>query len=164
MLFVERLQEDLGIEDAVSQSILNRFPGRMNDRERTYYASETETLVRQWQDTPYEEWVRNPTPETVAPDGEGVPPVQTLVRELRAKTFPYIRVNYPALLARFRLAAASHSWRRGLSRNDIVPRDPVRGRGSTSSSRPHFGRGLSYCRLSSRDGFRHPVVSKIFTW
>ena len=87
------VQEELGIENGVSQSTLNRFPGRMNDRERTYYASETETLVRQWQDTPYEEWVRNPTPETIAPDGEGVPPVQTLVRELRAKTFPYIRLK-----------------------------------------------------------------------
>ena len=37
--------------------------------------------------------MRNPTPETIAPDGEGVPPVQTLVRELRAKTFPYIRLK-----------------------------------------------------------------------
>ena len=53
------------------------------------------------------------------------------------------RVNYPALLAPSRLAAIGHSLRAGLSRNDSVPRDPVRGRGPASSSRPRFGRGLS---------------------
>ena len=52
-------------------------------------------------------------------------------------------VNYPALLALSRLAAIGHSLRAGLYRNDIVPRDPVRGRGPASSYRPRFGRGLS---------------------
>ena len=52
-------------------------------------------------------------------------------------------VNYPALLAPSRLAAIGHSLRAGLYRNDSVPRDPVRGRGPASSSRPRFGRGLS---------------------
>ena len=42
-------------------------------------------------------------------------------------------VNYPALLAPSRLAAIGHSLRAGLSRNDSVPRDPVRGRGPASS-------------------------------
>ena len=88
-----RIRDSLGIENSVSQSTLNRMPGRMESGRRTYYASETETLVRQWQDTRHEDWVREPTPETIAPDGEGVPPVQTLVRELRAKTFPYLRLK-----------------------------------------------------------------------
>jgi hypothetical protein len=41
------------------------------------------------------------------------------------------------------LAAAGHSLRAGLYRNDIVPRDPVHGRGPASSYPPRFGRGLS---------------------
>jgi len=95
-LDISRVRDSLGIENSVSQSTLNRMPGRMDSRERTFYASETETLVRQWQDTKYEDWVREPTPDTVAPDGEGVPPVQTLARELRSKTFPYIRLDRDA--------------------------------------------------------------------
>ncbi|ERG90968.1 MAG: hypothetical protein J07HQW1_00999 [Haloquadratum walsbyi J07HQW1] len=72
------------------------MPGRMGSKERTYYASQTETLVRQWQDTRFEDWVREPTPDTIAPDGEGVPPIQTLVRELRSETFKYIRLKRDA--------------------------------------------------------------------
>lgn len=87
------LQSELGIENTVSQPTMNRMPGRMEDGRRTFYASEAETLVRQWQDTPFEEWVRDPTPETIAPDGEGMPPVQVIVRELRSKTFKYIRLQ-----------------------------------------------------------------------
>ena len=52
-------------------------------------------------------------------------------------------VNYLALLAPSRLAAVGHSSRAALYRNDIVPRDPVRGRGPASFSRPRVGRGLS---------------------
>ena len=48
-------------------------------------------------------------------------------------------VNYPALLAPFRLAAVGHFLRAGLSRTDIVPRDPVRGRGPASCYRPRLG-------------------------
>lgn len=92
-LKIGAIQNELDIKDKVSQSTLNRMPGRMGARERTFYASETETLVRQWQGTQYEDWVREPTPETIAPDGEGVPPVQTLVRELRSETFKYIRLK-----------------------------------------------------------------------
>lgn len=88
-----QLRDELSVSTAISQSTLNRLPGRMDERTRRYYASEAETLVRQWQDTPYEDWVREPTPETVAPDGEGIPPVQTLARELRSETFPYIRFD-----------------------------------------------------------------------
>ena len=36
-----------------------------------------------------------------------------------------VGVNYPALLAPFRLAAVGHSLRAGLSRNAIVPRGPL---------------------------------------
>lgn len=85
------VRDALGLSQEVSQSTLNRMPGRMDEYTRRYYASETETLVRQWQETPYAEWVREPTPETIAPDGEGVPPVQTLARELRSESFQYIR-------------------------------------------------------------------------
>ncbi|ELZ96569.1 transposase [Haloferax sulfurifontis] len=91
-----RVRDALDIENSVSQSTLNRMPGRMDKERRYYLASETETLVRQWQDTKYEDWVRNPTPDTIAPDGEGVPPVQTLVRELRSETFKYIRLKRDA--------------------------------------------------------------------
>jgi hypothetical protein len=87
------VREALGIENSVSQSTLNRMPGRMDAGLRTFYASETETPVRQWEGTKFEEWVRERTPETIAPDGEGVPPVQTIVRELRSKTFKYIRLK-----------------------------------------------------------------------
>lgn len=89
----ESVRRVLGIDDGVSQSTLNRLPGQIDDDLRTFYASETETLVRQWEGTEFEEWVREPTPETVAPDGEGVPPVQTIVRDLRSKTFKYIRLK-----------------------------------------------------------------------
>ena len=44
-------------------------------------------------------------------------------------------VNYPVLLAPFRLAAVVHSSRAGLSRNAIVPRGPLRGRGPAFSCR-----------------------------
>jgi len=88
-----QLRDELSVSTSISQSTLNRLPGRMEEQTRRYYASEAETLVRQWQDTRYEDWVREPTPETVAPDGEGIPPVQTLVRELRAETFPYINFD-----------------------------------------------------------------------
>ena len=54
-----------------------------------------------------------------------------------------VRVNYPALLAPSRLAAVGHSSRAGLYRTDIVPRDPMRGRGPASFFRPRAGRGLS---------------------
>jgi hypothetical protein len=47
-----RIRDSLGIENSVSQSTLNRMPGWMDSGRRTYYASETETLVRQWQDIP----------------------------------------------------------------------------------------------------------------
>lgn len=77
------LQHQAGSEIVKSSSIW-RF---------TTHASETETPVRQWQDTRYEDWVREPTPDTISPDGEGVPPVQTIVRELRSKSFPYIRLD-----------------------------------------------------------------------
>jgi len=87
------IQSDLDIDDTVSQSTLNRMPGRMDSGQRTYYASETETLVRQWQGTKFEDWVREPTPETISPDGEGVPPVQNITRELRSETFKYIRLK-----------------------------------------------------------------------
>ena len=91
-----RIRESLSIENTVSQPTLNRMPGQMGSKERTYYASQTETLVRQWQDTRFEDWVREPTPDTIAPDGEGVPPIQTLVRELRSETFKYIRLKRDA--------------------------------------------------------------------
>jgi len=65
----------------------------MDDGYRSFLASESETLVRQWQGRPYEEWVRQPTPDTVAPDGEGVPPEQRIARELRSETFKYIRLK-----------------------------------------------------------------------
>lgn len=51
------VREGLGIENSVSQSTLNRMPGRMDAGLRTFYASETETLVRQWEGTKFEEWV-----------------------------------------------------------------------------------------------------------
>ena len=91
-----QVRDELGIENSVSQPTLNRMPGWMNSRTRQFYASETETLVRQLQDTQYEDWFRPPTPETIAPDGEGVPPVQTLARELRSQTFKYIRLKRDA--------------------------------------------------------------------
>ncbi len=50
-------------------------------------------------------------------------------------------VNYPALLAPSRLAAVGHSLRAGLYRNDIVPRNPMQGRGPASSSRPRADGG-----------------------
>lgn len=87
------LQEELSLSDTVSQSTLNRLPEKMPQRKRQYYANQAETLVRQWQDTPHEAWVREPTPDTISPDGEGIPPVQVLVRELRSDTFPYIRLK-----------------------------------------------------------------------
>ena len=49
-------------------------------------------------------------------------------------------VNYPALPAPDRLAAVDHSLRAGLYRNDILPHDPVHGRGPASSYRPRRGR------------------------
>lgn len=95
-LDIGAVRRELNIENTVSQSTLNRMPGRMEPEHRHYYASETETLVRQWQETKYEDWVRNPTPDTIAPDGEGVPPVQTLARELRSETFQFIRLKRDA--------------------------------------------------------------------
>lgn len=89
----QSFQEALGISEGVSQSTLNRMPGRMSPRRRQFYASQTETLVRQWQGTKYEDWVRPPTPETVTTDGEGFPPVQVIARELRTQTFKYLRFN-----------------------------------------------------------------------
>jgi hypothetical protein len=89
----EDTREELRLSDTVSQSTINRIPGRLGDRPRNYYASETETLVRQWEDTKYESLVREPTPDTIAPDGKGIPPVQTLARELRGETFKYIRMK-----------------------------------------------------------------------
>lgn len=86
-------RKELELSDTVSQSTINRIPGRLDDRSRNFYASQTETLVRQWEDTKFESLVREPTPDTIAPDGEGMPPVQTLARELRADTFKYIRLK-----------------------------------------------------------------------
>lgn len=37
--------------------------------------------------------MRPPTPETVVTDGEGFPPVQVIARDLRSKTFKYIRLK-----------------------------------------------------------------------
>lgn len=56
-----------------------------------------EAAVRQLHEDSVEvEDLRAPIyPETIS-DGEGVPPVQTLARELRAKTFPYIRLKRDA--------------------------------------------------------------------
>ena len=87
------IREALGIEKPVSQPTLNRMPGRMENETRHYYASETETLVRQLQDTKLEHWFRDPTPDTIVTDGEGFPPVQVIARELRSKTFKYIRLK-----------------------------------------------------------------------
>lgn len=47
----------------------------MEPADRHYYASGTETLVRQLQDTDIEHWFREPTPDTIVTDGEGFPPV-----------------------------------------------------------------------------------------
>ncbi|WP_238593376.1 transposase [Natronobacterium lacisalsi] len=87
------IREALGIENSVSQPTLNRMPGRMDEETRHYYASETETLVRQLQDTKLEHWFRDPTPDTIVTDGEGFPPVQVIARELRSKTFKYLRLK-----------------------------------------------------------------------
>ena len=65
----------------------------MNKKTRQMYSSETETLVRQLQGGRYESWVRDPTPETISADGEGFPPAQVIARELRSKTFKYIRLK-----------------------------------------------------------------------
>lgn len=69
------------------------MPGRMDEETRHYYASETETLVRQLQDTKLEHWFRDPTPDTIVTDCEGFHPVQMIARELRSKTFKYIRLK-----------------------------------------------------------------------
>jgi hypothetical protein len=87
------IREALGIENSVSQPTPNRMPGRMDEETRHYYASETETLVRQLQDTRLEHWFRDPTPDTIVTDGEGFPPVQVIARELRSKTFKYLRLK-----------------------------------------------------------------------
>lgn len=87
------IRESLGIENSVSQPTLNRMPGRMDEETRHYYASEAETLVRQLQDTKLEHWFRDPTPDTIVTDGEGFSPVQVVARELRSKTFKYIRLK-----------------------------------------------------------------------
>ncbi|MCF2208238.1 hypothetical protein KVP02_11320, partial [Halobacterium salinarum] len=87
------IREALGIENSVSQPTLNRMPGWMDDETRHYYASETETLVRRLQGTKLEHWFRGPTPDTIATDGEGFPPVQVIARELRSKTFKYLRLK-----------------------------------------------------------------------
>ena len=83
----------LGISTSVGQPTLNRMPGWMDTEHRHYYASETETLVRQWEDTAFEGWMRSPTPDAVVTDGEGFPPVQVIARELRSKTFKYLRLK-----------------------------------------------------------------------
>ncbi|GAA0270407.1 hypothetical protein GCM10009000_103030 [Halobacterium noricense] len=44
------IRDSLGIESSMNQPTLNRIPGRMDEDDRHYYASETETLVRQLQD------------------------------------------------------------------------------------------------------------------
>ena len=59
--------------------------------------------------------------------------IRSFVRSVRGGTSE--QVNYPALLAPFRLAAVGHSSRTGLSRTDIVPRGPLRGRGPAFSCR-----------------------------
>jgi hypothetical protein len=87
------VRDALNVENSVSQSTLNRMPGRMDKHRRQFFANEAETLVRQWQGTQFEDWVREPTPDTVAPDGQGVPPVQRLVRELRSETFKAIQLK-----------------------------------------------------------------------
>jgi len=83
----------LNLSTAPSQSTLNRLPGSMPESARRFYASEAETLVRQWQETKFENWVRDPIPETIAPDGEGIPPVQTQARLLRNRTFPFLQLD-----------------------------------------------------------------------
>ncbi|MFN1126843.1 transposase [Halobacterium salinarum] len=45
------------------------------------------------QGTKLEHWFRGPTPDTIATDGEGFPPVQVIARELRSKTFKYLRLK-----------------------------------------------------------------------
>ncbi len=87
------VRDRLEIPEPVSQSTLNRMPERFDDSSRHYYASQAETLVREWQDTRFEDWVRDPLPETISPDGDGTPPVQTLAQQLRAETFQYIRLK-----------------------------------------------------------------------
>ena len=66
-------------------------------------------------------------------------------------------VNYPALLAPSCLAAVGHSWRAGLSRTDIVPRDPMHGRGPTSSCRPAVGVGAVFVRPTPTDDEECPA-------
>jgi hypothetical protein len=65
----------------------------MDDETWHYYASETETPVRQLQDTKLEHWSCDPTPDTIVTDGEGFPPVQVIARELRSKTSKYLRLK-----------------------------------------------------------------------
>jgi hypothetical protein len=66
-------------------------------------------------------------------------------------------VNYPALLAPSRVTAIGHCSRAGLYRNDIVPRDPVRGGGRASSYRPAVGAGTSMMRPASSDDEDRPA-------
>lgn len=89
----KNFRESLRVSNKVSQPTLGRMPGRMNEKVRHEYASEAETLVRQLQGGRYESWVRDPTPDTIVSDGEGFPPAQVIGRELREKTFKYIRLN-----------------------------------------------------------------------
>lgn len=88
------VRDDLGLSANVSQSTLNRIPERMEELGwREHYEAELESAVRNLQKKSYADYVRDPEPETLSSDGEGVPEVKLLSRKLRRKTYPYIQFD-----------------------------------------------------------------------
>jgi len=85
-------QEKLNVSGSTSQSTVSRL---VNSDELGEFATQVEQslsrVARNLEGTEYEEWVPEPPePET---DGEGVSPEIELLRDLRSRTYPYLRLD-----------------------------------------------------------------------
>lgn len=83
-------QTELDISESVSQSTLNRFPDRLKDLLSEYLQGEIEEIACKVQEMKLSEYVRNPQSVEKAVDGEGVPPVIIITRDLRELSYPYL--------------------------------------------------------------------------
>jgi hypothetical protein len=85
-------RKKLNVNEGISQSTLSRL---LNADEIGTFGTQVEQALTQvsrtLDGTEYDEWV--PDPPEPEPDGKGVLPARRILRELRKKTYPYIRFN-----------------------------------------------------------------------
>lgn len=85
-------QNKLNVSGSTSQSTISRL---MNSDGLDAFENETQQaltqLSRDFEGTEYEDWL--PEPPTPEPDGQGEYPLTLILRDLRKKTYPYIRFN-----------------------------------------------------------------------